>query len=170
ACRCGFPGPRPPLEPRHIKNLPPPRHDWHPCGGLYVAESAKACKGQIQPIRLVRYSYSSAIRLKPYFAKRSLMASTNRAWVVRSSCTASSLNCFAASGTTCAAINCRPCLPLPFIAVLGAATSVGDAAAIGALMPCFSGLKVNGLRLLIAFYLLRACSFASFCVCPFLCL
>src|SRR5262249_16590088 len=49
ACRRGFPRPRPPLEPRHIKNLPPPRHDCRPGGGLCVAESAKACRGQIRP-------------------------------------------------------------------------------------------------------------------------
>ena len=51
--------------------------------------------------------YSSAMRLRPYLANRSLIASTRRAWVVRSCWIAINLNFFAASGTTWAAINCR---------------------------------------------------------------
>src|SRR5713226_903129 len=86
------------------------------------------------------------MRLRPYLANRSLMASTRRAWVVRSCWTASNLNCFAASGRTCAAINCRPCLLLPLTVVLGATASC---TAAGTREPLFSGVNVNGVRLLI---------------------
>src|SRR5262249_44372839 len=107
--------------------------------------------------------YSSAMRLRPYLANRSLMASTRRAWVVRSCWTASNLNCFAASGTTCAAINCRPCLLLLLAVVLGVAASC---TAVGTREPLFSGVKVNGLRLLIGV----SSTFTRFGVCAFECL
>ena len=45
------------------------------------------------------------------------------------------LNCFAASGTTCAAINCRPCLPLLLTVVLGAAVSCTAAGGRGLYSP-----------------------------------
>src|SRR5262245_55187988 len=141
------------------------------------------CHGQQQDLvaftlstRLIRATdgsryYSSAMRLRPYLANRSFMASTRRAWVVRSCWTASNLNCFAASGTTCAAINCRPCLLLPLAVVLGVAISC---TAAGAWEPLFSGVNVSGLRLLIdvssMFTRLGVCTFGCFYIYAFGCL
>ena len=55
---------------------------------------------------------AQAMRLSPFLANRSLIASTSKSCVVLSCCTASSLNCLAASGITWAAMNCRPSLPV----------------------------------------------------------
>src|SRR5712691_4036659 len=130
-----------------------------------------SCSTKLSSSTYGRGYYSSAMRLRPYLAKRSLIASTKRACVVRSCWTASNLNCFAASGTTCAAINCRPCLPLPRTVVLGAAVSC---TAAGVREPLFSGVNVNGVRLLIdvssTFTRLDVCTFTRLHVYAFGCL
>src|SRR5438105_4894606 len=107
------------------------------------------------------------MRLRPYFANRSLIASTRRAWVVRPCCTASNLNCFAASGTTCAAINWCPCLPFPFTTALVAADPSRGTAAGGALTSCCSELNVKGVRLLISVCLIHVFVFVYLLVCVF---
>src|SRR5215831_13758075 len=131
-------------------------------------KSRVACSIRLRRATDWRGYYSSAMRLRPYLANRSLMASTRSAWVVRSCWTASNLNCFAASGTTCAAINCRPCRLLLLTVLLGVATSC---TAAGTREPVFSGVNVNGLRLLIdvssAFARLYICTFACSYICAF---
>src|SRR5215831_17766659 len=135
-------------------------------------KSRVACSIRLRRATDWRGYYSSAMRLRPYLANRSLMASTRSAWVVRSCWTASNLNCFAASGTTCAAINCRPCRLLPLTVVLGAVVSCPPVSVRNPLL--FSGVNVNGVRLFIdvsrMFTRLDVCTFTHFFICVFGCL
>ena len=107
------------------------------------------------------------MRLRPYLANRSLMASISKSWVVWSFWTARSLNCLAASGRTWAAINCLPSLPglVCGIARLGvwpsAQKTVCSVAAAAWAGVTLSIWNVRGVR----FFMATLSAFASFGVC-----